>query len=85
MARPSRPAASGRSSRASARRPAAARRARRALAERAARRVERPELAQVLVRLLEMPADRLVVLGRVADLRLDPVGEARRAARRACP
>ena len=38
-------------------------------------RVERTELAQVLVRLLEMPADRLVVLGGVADLRLDPVGE----------
>ena len=35
-----------------------------------------PELAQVLVRLLEMPADRLVVLDGVADPRLDPVGEA---------
>ena len=29
------------------------------------------------MRLLEMPADGLVVLGGVADLRLDPVGEAR--------
>ena len=48
-----------------------------AFAEPAAARVERAELAQVLVRLLEMPADRLVVLGRAGRARLDPVGEAR--------
>ena len=70
-----------------ARRRAARRRARarggrrrRGVARRARRgsalRVERTELAQVLVRLLEVPADRLVVLGGVADPRLDPVGEA---------
>ena len=41
--------------------------ARRALAEGAALRVERAELAQMLVRLLEVPADRLVVLDGVAD------------------
>ena len=40
-------------------------------------RVERSEFAQERVRLLEMPADRLVVLGRVADLRLDPVCDRR--------
>ena len=51
--------------------------ARRPLAERPTLRVERAELAQVLVRLLEVPADRLVVLDRVADPRLEPVGEAR--------
>ena len=46
-----------------------------ALAERTATRIERAELAAVLVSLFEMPPDRLVVLGRVLDLRLDPLGE----------
>ena len=50
--------------------------ARRALAERAPLRVDRAQLAQVPVRLLEVPADRLVVLDRLADPALDPVGEA---------
>src|SRR5206468_1636236 len=48
---------------------------RRPLAEGAPLRVDRPELAQVLVRLLEVPADRLVVLDRLADPALDPLGE----------
>src|SRR5262249_60430992 len=47
-----------------------------ALTERAALHVERAELAQVPVRLLEVPADRLVVLDRVAHPSLEPVGEA---------
>src|SRR5581483_3085683 len=62
-----------------ARERAATRRAeprRRALAERAAPRVERIDLEAVLVRLLEMEADRLVVLDRLAGAALDPVGEA---------
>ena len=59
--------------------------ARGALAERAAARVERAELAQVLVRLLEVPADRLVVLERVADPRSRSSRRSARAARRACP
>ena len=50
--------------------------ARRPLAEGAALRVDRAELAQVLVRLLEVPADRLVVLDGLADPALEPVGEA---------
>jgi hypothetical protein len=48
---------------------------RRARADRPARRVERTELGEVLVRLLEMPPDRLVVLAGGADARRDPVGE----------
>jgi hypothetical protein len=48
---------------------------RRALAERAAVRVDLPELPQVLMRLLEVPADGLVVLDRVAGLARDPVGD----------
>ena len=41
--------------------------ARRALADGATLRVDRPELAQMLVRLLEVPAHRLVVLDAVGD------------------
>ena len=48
----------------------------RPLAERAAVRIERAQLTQVLVRLLEVPADRLLVLDRPAGARLEPVGEA---------
>jgi len=48
-----------------------------AFAEPLAVRIERTELAQEPVRLLQMPADHLVVLGRVANLCLDPVGELR--------
>jgi hypothetical protein len=51
--------------------------ARRALAERTALRIQRAELAQVLMRLLEMPSDRLVVLDGIACACLDPVGQAR--------
>src|SRR6185503_14399874 len=50
--------------------------ARRALAEGSAVRIDGPKLAQVLMRLLEMPSERLVVLDGVADLRFDPVREA---------
>jgi hypothetical protein len=49
---------------------------RRPLAERPALRIDRPELAEELVRLLEMPADRLVVLDRLGGARFDPVGKA---------
>ena len=38
--------------------------------------VERTELAQMPVRLLQVPADRLVVLDRLPDPALEPVGEA---------
>ena len=50
--------------------------ARGALAERPALRVDRTELAQVLVGLLEVPAERLVVLDGSRGARLEPVGEA---------
>src|SRR6185295_17967592 len=46
-----------------------------ALAKRLALRVERSQLAPVLVRLLQVPTDGLVVLRRVPHLRLDPVGQ----------
>jgi hypothetical protein len=39
--------------------------------------VEGAEIVQQLMRLLEMPADRLVVLGIVAGFRFDPIGELR--------
>src|SRR5206468_355553 len=45
------------------------------LAEGAPLRVDRPELAQVPVRLLEVPPDRLVVLDRLPDPALDPLRE----------
>jgi hypothetical protein len=48
-----------------------------AVAERLRLGIERSELAQVLVRLLEMPTDGLVVLDRIADPRRQPVGDAR--------
>ena len=68
-------------------RPPAGRReiARRALAEGATLRVDRAELAQVLVRLLEVPADRLVVLDGLADAASRASRRSGRAAPRACP
>ena len=48
---------------------------RRTLPEAAPALVERAQLTQMLVCLLQVPSDRFVVLGRVADPRLDPVGE----------
>ena len=54
------------------------------LAEGAALRVDRAELAQMLVGLLEVPAERLVVLDGSRGARLQPVGEARRAAPPGC-
>ena len=50
--------------------------ARRAVAERAPALVERAQLGEVPVRLLEVPADRLVVLDRPLDPALEPVGDA---------
>ena len=47
------------------------------LAEGAALRVDRTELAQMLVGLLEVPAERLVVLDGSRGARLQPVGETR--------
>ena len=48
----------------------------RALAEAPTVRVDRSDLAQVLVRLLEVPPNGLVVLDRLPDPALQPVGEA---------
>ena len=50
---------------------------RRPRADRAPPGVDRAELAEVLVRLLEVPAERLIVLDGTSALRLEPVGEAR--------
>src|SRR5262249_60665754 len=50
--------------------------ARGALAESARMIVEQAQVAQALVRLLEMPADRFIVLDGLADPFLDPVRQA---------
>ena len=50
---------------------------RRSLAQCSSLHVDRAELAEMLVCLLEMPADGLVVLARDARATLDPVGQTR--------